>query len=63
VYRDCCVIADESDTSLKPEHLLLFVHDVAEGNIGGNPSVLGSGSHRFFRFPSLIPFWIEESHV
>ena len=36
VFALCFCSADESDTSLKPEHLLLFVHDVAEGNIGGN---------------------------
>lgn len=47
---------DESDTSLKSGAMALFVHDVAEGNIGGNPCRCRACSHYLiFRFPSLIP--------
>lgn len=50
------IVVDESDTSLKSGAMALFVHDVAEGNIGGNPCRCWAYSHYIiFRFPSLIP--------
>lgn len=52
VFALCFCSADESDTSLKPEHLLLFVHDVAEGNIGGNLCACWAAAHpSFSAFP------------
>lgn len=55
---NCCInCSDESDTSLNTRAMLLIVHDVAEGYIGGNLYFVGLGPvHLFSAFPpsSLI---------
>lgn len=48
VNRHCFNNADESDTSLKPGATAPFVHDVAEGNIGGNLCVFWAAAHTSF---------------
>ncbi len=55
--------ADESDTSLKPGACAPFVHDVAEGNIGGNLCVFWVSPIPLFPLSLPHPIWIEESHA
>jgi iron complex outermembrane receptor protein len=46
-----CCSQHESDTSLTPGAFAPFVHDVAEGNIGGNLRVVGCAHAAFSAFP------------
>ena len=55
-YKQFYKRVDESDTSLNPGAHAPFVHDVAEGNIGGNLCVFRVLARTSFSaFPSLIP--------